>query len=226
MPFESFSPSETESAALDLISRTIADTREDRSNTIHEIISALADADEVTRLVAHIAIKSYLGDIDPLALFSKRSPLLGCVRYHAPGMFFAHGKIKNELLETGEFIGINNFYDSAESLGFNNTAGRVASDFLYQWVASKNPDSYSAEIVSEFSLPSGRMSHNMYSRGDFNSAGVLFHDSIMEEYAFLLRSGLSQPHSQLDAIIILAGTDDIELAGSFLSSTRRKKVGL
>ena len=226
MPIESFSPSEIESDALDLISRTIADTRKDRLNTINEIMTALTDADDTTRLVAHIAIKSYLSDMDPLALFNKRSPLLGRVRYHAPGMFFAYGKIYNELLETGEFIGINNFFDSAESLGFNNNDGRVASDFLYQWVASKNPDSFSAEIVSEFSLPSGRMSHNMYGRGDFNSAGVLFHDSIMEEYAFLLRSGLSQPHSQLDAIIILAGTDDIELAGSFLNPARRKKLRL
>lgn len=226
MPFESFSPSEIESDALDLISRTMADTREDRSNTINEIMNALADADDVTRLVAHIAIKSYLSDMDPLALFNKRSPLLSRVKYHAPGMFLAHGKVKNELLETEEFIGINSFFDSAESLGFNNIDGRIASDFLYQWVASRNPDSYSAEVVSEFSLPSGRMSHNLYGKGDFYSAGVLFHDSIIEDYTFLLRRGLSQSHSQIDAIISFAGTDDIELAASFLNPTRRKRLGL
>ncbi len=202
---------ELEQHALTTLTDEIISTRQTRQANVQRCMEGLASADEVTQMVAGICIRHYLANPDGAnVLASPRYVHERKVYCRAPGIFMHNGEVTESLLATGEFLMLKDFVGCAEILGFTPTKARHAVEFLYQWVAARNPGSPAESDVRYYGLKSGRMSRSI-DRGYFYTEGLLFHESIMQEYAEGIRNGSQNRHADLDPIICLTVTDDPEL---------------
>lgn len=203
---------ETEGRTLDAFVAEMVRGRSERQATIKSCIEMLEQTDEVTRMVAGVCVRHYLADADAGSPLTRLDKLWKRqVHFRAPGVFMHNGAVTEALLATGEFLMLKDFKGCAEILGSTPKKAWHAAEFLYQWVAARNPGTPAASDVRCYGLKSGRMSHSI-DRGYFSTKSVLFHESVIWEYVESLRNGGNR-HSDLDPIICLTVTDDPEVLG-------------
>ncbi len=217
---------ETEQRLLDQLSAHIVDTRQQRVERIQACIETLRHADDVTRLLARTCVEHYINESPPEDAFTRPSAFnRDTVQCHAPGLFAVFGSLNSKLMETGEFISVSELINSAASLGFKEEKGVIAAEFLYQWLAAQYPDSEAARTVNFLGLRSGRMSHNIHGKGDFQTPYVLFHKTATQSYVDAINDVSYEPRTGIDPIIYLAVTDDWEGATSFMTPHQRQRLG-
>ncbi len=214
-----------EQAILDQLARVIIDTRPERNDKVQACLEALSQTDDISRQVAHLCMQHYIVETPPEKSLVRQWREGGShVQQHAPGVFMAWGKLRSELLQTGDFIGTRALTQSAEALGFKRQQGRVACDFLYQWVAARYPDCKASDWVAKFGLRSGHMSHDIFKKGDFDTGAVIFHEAVAQDYVAAVLDDISSAHTDIDPIICLAVNDDWELATSMMSAGKRRRL--
>lgn len=221
-PHEGLTPVEQE--AIGSLANIIVSTRDERRERILGAIESFEAADKITREVAIVAIKSYIADSEPEQMLIRpdfeRTGNQVC--YHAPGLYIADGKVKDDLMATGDFVTAHEFRSAAESLSFTRDHAQDAADFLYRWVASRYPDSPASRTVNEMGIGNERMSHG--SRGNFRSWNVLFHTTVAQEYIDQITKRTSLERRIVDPIICLAATDDWDRALSLTSPGQQKRI--
>ena len=217
----SFEFSQCEQDYIDQQIAHIISTRQTRRDKVNYCIEGLIDGDDSLRLVARLYIAQCLEDTTKLedTSYSCRRFTKSTVHQYAPGLFMAYATIFEKIYATGEFKKLKDFRLAADALEFPQRLGRNTVDYLFQWIASRNPGSRAAEIVELYALPTGKMSHNINGNGDFASRSVLFHDSVIEQYLNTILNHQQPPRKQIDAIICLAGTDDWDKTQSILNNS-------
>ncbi len=210
---------------LDQFARVIIDTRPERNDKVQACLESLSQTDDITRQVAHLCMRHYIAETPHEELLTAEWRYDNDrVALHAPGLFMAWRGMRDELLQTGDFIGTKALTQSAEALGFKHQQGWVACEFLYQWIAARYPDSPASYWVDQLGLRSGRMSHDINGKGYFDTSAVIFHESVAQDYVGAVLDGISNRHTDIDPIICLAAQDNWELATSMMSPAKRRKL--
>jgi len=229
MDWEDTQFTDVERKALELVSQRILDSQQQRADKVSEFMDALEEADDATRLMAGIVIRQYLSDVDEVDLFTKRSEKFSfggrLAIFMAPGMYMAFDEVLKTCRTSGEFIDIKQIFECAQTLGIrksDESQSILAIDivnFLFTQIAVRNPGSYAERVIlKDFGTKSGKLSKS------FNTKNIIFHETIVREYAESVLSGSIVPHNLYDAVICLAALDDWDGSLSLLSPQVRKRL--
>lgn len=217
--------SDVESGTLNILAKVIIDTRLERNERVWAAREAYDAADDITRLVADVCIGHYMRTTDPESVLIKPDFFRPKAFFHAPGLYTVPSEIlRSEVINTGEFISSRSLTNVAKTIGFIAEHGWSATEFLYQWIAAQHPESRAAEVAQKFGLRSGRMSHNINGKGNFNTRAVIIHKSHAEDYIDLVKAEVLPPHTILDPIICLDATDNWEEAVSLMSPQKQRQM--
>lgn len=222
-----------ELVAAHALLRTIKTIHETSAQRINDCLETMRSMDEIDQLVYVTAVKAFLDDellqVDdyPMAWTDKPFRFENLPKKHAEGVYISdYSLVKDALRRTGEFVTARDFAEMASSFELMSHNGPLVSEFLYQWVAAQQPDSFALQYCTDHALPSGKLSLNRdhYDRDFFYPTDIVFHRSVIDDYVERECFEGDKHRTIINPIISLLATDDWDFAVSQLSKVQRRKL--
>lgn len=137
------------------------------------------------------------------------------------------------MVQSGEFKGFGDFNEAALALGFTGRrAGEVTRytvpqaldtlDHLVHWLAARYPDSDASDTVRYYGTPKGRLVHGGLK--GYDSQGLLFHESVLEEYVDIECTRGEVENGPHRPIITLVATGDWDRALALCSPRKQRQL--
>lgn len=197
-------------------------TRAERQERVAGIIQQLMGATDLERLVAQVQAETLLRraeDEDEYNAFAVPEELF-CFQTFGPSVraelvFSGYDDMHDALMETGEFVDLQLMRDANDALGFVRKHSFTACALLYKWAADREPKSQAAKDVEKPGVLANKFDL---------LRNLMFHKDFIDLYIKENCRFGDQSRPIVHPIIVLAGTNDWDLATSMMTPKSRNRL--